>query len=87
MIVETIERQGRLFRVMKETESANVGVAIPFLSMDLGKGKDNIFVFSLQGVIKIGGKGLNKSKEAAKILLSIVNGTKTANSLNMTPPS
>ncbi len=87
MIVETIERQGKILRVMKETEGSNLGVAIPFLTMDLSIGKNHLFVFTLQGVIKICGRGPNKNKEAVKILLSMVNGTETANSLNITPPS
>jgi hypothetical protein len=53
MIVETIKREGRLQRFMKATESANLGVAVPFMAMELAMGRGNCYSFSLQGVIKI----------------------------------
>lgn len=83
MIVETVEREGRLQRLMKATESVFLGVSLPFMCMELRRAEDNRYMFSLQAIIKLTGKG-NKSRDAIKLLLSMVTLTDDTSQLNTT---
>jgi hypothetical protein len=89
MIVETVEREGRLQKIMKSSENVYLGVSIPFLNMEVWKESENRFIFSLQAIVKLAVKSNNKSREVIKLLLSMIYPSEIVsptNSFTKSPP-